>query len=380
MKRRRVFALLGSLGTVWLGACTTDFGGYHLRSDSSGGSSVAGSDMISGGSTSPAGDVAGEPAEAGAGPGADPAASQAGGGGAATTANDALGGAGGESSGGVTPSEPPSCLGLSTRCGAAQSRSCCSASLVPGGSYARSALSGDSTSVSDFMLDDYEVTVGRFTNFVHAFTLNMIAEGSGKNPHNPSDPGWSSAWNGNLPAGPSAFEARLQCSGGTFASDPESQARPVTCVSWYEAYAFCIWDGGRLPTEAEWNYAAAAGAEERTYPWGDAPPDDTNAVFCPAGACSKIQGVGTKLAGAGKWGQLDLAGNAWEWNLDVYKSPYREANCRDCADTGSDSSSLRVFRGGSAGNDAAMLGAGSRYSRDPADHNGFIGLRCARDP
>ena len=153
----------------------------------------------------------------------------------------------------------------------------------------------------------------------------------------------------------------------------------MTCVSWYEAYAFCIWDGGRLPTEAEWNFVAAGGSEERPYPWGAPAPDDTRAVFCP-GSCSKVLAVGSKApSGNGRWGQSDLVGNAWEWNLDVYSNPYPKAACNDCANAPADSTVPRVFRGGSAGNDASFLLGASRFSRAAGDHNGFVGLRCARN-
>lgn len=365
-----------------LGACTTDFTGYHLASNADAGS---GATSDSGGrvSTTGGGDGSSHGAEGGE------TDAVIGAGGAGESGSAALGagtggsaniGAGGSSAAGSASVGPPSCESLASNCGSEQSASCCSTSLVPGGTYARSAEAGDNTSVSDFVLDDYEVTVGRFRNFVSVFAQGMTAAGSGKNPHNAADVGWETAWNPRLPVSPAALATELKCSGGTFSTNPgANENEPITCVNWYEAYAFCIWDGGRLPTEAEWNYAAAGGTEERAYPWGSAVPDDSLAVFCP-GSCSKVQAVGSKPAGNGKWGQADLVGNVWEWNVDVFANPYKQAACVNCAYTDVVSASQRVFRGGSAGNDGSFLLSASRYSRDPSDHNSMVGMRCARKP
>ncbi len=124
-------------------------------------------------------------------------------------------------------------------------------------------------------------------------------------------------------------------------------------MDWYEAYAFCIWDGGFLPSEAEWEYAAAGGSQQREYPWGSVAPGTASLYaiydgYYPSGSAasaisvSNIAPVGTATKGAGAWGQLDLAGSVWEWVLD-YSAGYGSP-CTDCADL--TSSNSRVDRGG----------------------------------
>jgi len=361
--------------------CTQDFNGYHLESVGNGGAAATsggdvgvGSGNASGGDESSAGEASTNGGRAGDSAGTAGGGRSSGSGGTAGIAGASVGEAGAH---GEIPIVQPSCVGLEMTCGADGSASCCAASLVSGGSYDRSNLKAAPATVGDFTLEDYEVTVGRFRNFVNAFSRTMIPAGTGKNPRDPNDSGWNTAWNAALPATPADLVSALNCGGGSsFTAAPgTNEDLPVTCVNWFEAYAFCAWDGGRLPTEAEWNYAAAGGAEERSYPWGSTAPTDGDAVFCP-GSCSTLQKVGSRVAGNGKWGQADLVGNAWEWNADVYAA--YAATCTDCTNGSASTSALRVFRGGSAGNDATYLLSASRYRRDPNAHSGFVGLRCAR--
>jgi len=93
----------------------------------------------------------------------------------------------------------------------------------------------------------------------------------------------------------------------------------VQCLNWYTAFAFCIWDGGRLPTEAEWEYVAAGGAENRLYPWGQEEPDNTRMkVECAETPClpHEAEDVGTRLGDMARWGHLDTGGGVREWTLD----------------------------------------------------------------
>jgi formylglycine-generating enzyme len=168
-----------------------------------------------------------------------------------------------------------------------------------------------------------------------------------------------------------------------FSAAGANENKPITCVTWYDAFAFCIWDGGRLLTEAEWNYAAAGGNEQRVYPWG-ANIDSTKAVYnCTTGAGTCLANVGTKSpAGDGKWGHVDLAGNNWEYVLDYAfnngNGGYRHNPCNDCADLQVSGSGYRMFRGGGFPNESYYQTTATRIGDDPNQRDYDVGIRCAR--
>ncbi len=152
----------------------------------------------------------------------------------------------------------------------------------------------------------------------------------------------------------------------------------MSCVNWYEAFAFCAWDGGWLPTEAEWEKAAAGGDENRLYPWGAAAPTTSLAVY-NGSTFASILAVGSKPLGKGRWGQYDLAGGMFEWVFDFYDAAWYSgagAVCSNC--TNVTNSFSRVLRGGSWSVYAAVLRAAYRNSPAPADRNISYGFRCAR--
>jgi formylglycine-generating enzyme required for sulfatase activity len=162
----------------------------------------------------------------------------------------------------------------------------------------------------------------------------------------------------------------------------------MNCVNWYEAYAFCIWDGGFLPSEAEWEYAAAGGSQQREYPWGTAAPGTGNqyAIYgcyyqSGSGSCANlttaaIAPVGTATAGAGLWGQLDLAGNVGEWTLDWF-APYIGPSIDGANLT---AASLRVTRGGYFESATSDLLPPYRISLPPSGRSNYDGFRCSRTP
>ena len=300
------------------------------------------------------------------------------------------GGAAGAGGRTVTPAGTPgpSCAGLSPTCGPSGNESCCTSLLVPGGTFYRSYDGVTYTdksypaTVSDFALDKYEITVGRFRAFVDAgmgTRASPPAAGAGAHPLIPGS-GWDTSWKGNLPPDTSGLIAGMNCGAKpqTWTDLPgPNESQPANCLDWYSAFAFCIWDGGWLATETEWNYAASGGSEQRVFPWSSPPTsamiDDTYSVYC-GGDCT-LRNVGSKSPkGDGRWGHADLEGNVWEWTLDRYVSPYASATCIDCAYLTTGSS--RTVRGYGFSDSEFYLRSAIRNSGDPVGRG--IGSRCAR--
>ncbi len=148
---------------------------------------------------------------------------------------------------------------------------------------------------------------------------------------------------------------------------------PAAKVSWTEAKAACEHFGGRLPTEAEWEYAARAGS---TTAWSFAGDENSLSDYAwfNKNAGDTTHPVATKKPNA--WGLYDLHGNVWEWVADWY-APYTAEAQPDPA--GPATGESRVLRGGVFDGPPRVLRSAVRVRVRPGDRDRFIGFRCARD-
>jgi formylglycine-generating enzyme required for sulfatase activity len=286
-----------------------------------------------------------------------------------------------------------SCVSTTETCGLLANDDCCAALPVLGGTFTMgSATTG---TIASFTLDKYEVTVGRFRRFVAQYNGHPAA-GAGAHPLI-ANSGWQSpAWDNSIAANSATLATDVQCN-STFQDwqvNGSTDDLPINCVNWYQAFAFCAWDGGRLPTEAEWEYAAKGGTNNWAYPWGNSPvPQDSHVeqavsyanYFCYGNGdhgqddgdncqLADILRVGSKPLGAGRYGQMDLGGSINEWVLDYFADPL-PATCNNCAKL---TGTFRSIRGGSWYDYGTNMASAARSSSSIATY--YTGVRCARDP
>jgi len=164
-------------------------------------------------------------------------------------------------------------------------------------------------------------------------------------------------WLGRTAVTAGAYKRYVSAAGKAMPEAPSFNAgwskgdHPVVMVTWEEAKGFCDWGGGRLPTEAEWEYGARGGKEGMKYPWGNGITHEQanyGADECCSGLASgRDQWVETSPVGsfpANGYGLYDMAGNVWQWCAD-WKGGYGSG--AQTNPTGSSSGTGRVLRGGS---------------------------------
>lgn len=221
-------------------------------------------------------------------------------------------------------------------------------------------------SLDAFWLDRTEVTNAQFAAFLNA---------SG----NQEEGGvtWLEIKNKN---------ALIEEAAGTFRPKDGYADHPAIEVSWYAAAAYCAWAGGRLPTEAEWEYAAR-GPASSVYPWGDS-FDSARLNYCDKqcyfswkdddgdDGYERTAPVGSYPAGASWCGALDMAGSVWEWVSDRYGEDYY-AQSPSANPPGPADGEKRAVRGGSWFDYPGSVRSAGRGQGPPEGRNDTGGFRCA---
>ena len=273
------------------------------------------------------------------------------------------------------------------------SRACVDETVaIPGGEFDMGDANGENgrrvhrVRVSPFRMDTTEVSVACFREFWaagHPAPTGAVQY-----------PGGALPWRGAVTEPVARSSSNAWCNWSSSAGAYEQH--PINCVNWHTMQAYCAWRGGRLPTEAEWEFAAR-GTDGRIFPWGSTAPDQTRGNFCGV-ECGRAHSgwsmmpgvgddsfpetapVGSFLAGNSPFGVKDMAGNVWEWVADGYRDYRSNSGTNIPVDPLVVDGTSRVLRGGSWGDYGVVVWAraGSRGDIFPGNRYVYWGARCAR--
>jgi len=160
---------------------------------------------------------------------------------------------------------------------------------------------------------------------------------------------------------------------------PDMEDKPVIGLTWKRCRKYCVWRDKRLPTEAEWE-RAAAGLDRRKYPWGLEPPDDSRANFnrcCFIKKGEVLSPVGSREKGKTPEGVYDMAGNIAEWVYDWYDRKYYSVS-EYKNPRGPAKGKYHTIRGGAWNSLSEYMRSNFRYGYNDGNDFYGIGCRCAK--
>lgn len=250
--------------------------------------------------------------------------------------------------------------------------------IIPGGSFLMGAQETDpsagfdevpehNVTVDTFYLDKFEVTVGQYAAFLN--TLGTYEDACQN---------VDCAWPRSLIGYTSYLLQNEDGDQRTYEAMEGFDNYPINHISWYGADSYCQAMGARLPTEAEWEYAAR-GDDGRIYPWGNDPPDETRAVYFSS-TYNDLKPVDALPDGASPFGIYGMAGSMWEWVSDWYDPNYYSSSPVDNP-TGPADGEGKVVRGGAwpNNNQEDRIRSANRNWREIAFFSPDLGFRCAYD-
>lgn len=220
-------------------------------------------------------------------------------------------------------------------------------------------------SISAFYMDKFEITQAQYTRF-----LDHIEQTGDRSMDHPEQPD------------------NLDHRQRYINSEMTAPQQPVVGINWYDAYAYCNWAGKRLPTEAEWEYAARGpGDTYRKYPWGNEAPNEGGISRANIRSTQSPEPDGHRYAapvgsypdGASPFGIMDMAGNAEEWVHDWLNFQYYEKTEGAKDPQGPLGGNNKVIKGGSYGSDPYHVRIATRLYGARHPKTELLGIRCAQD-